>query len=135
MLVLLFNIWWRPVTKIKRIGVSAIAYGVALKAVPLTLVGYEQLHSRCALKPQHLLVDGNPFPRHPHVLCLLIQLVKQLTDLPQQIRLLLFLGAPMVVSYREVPAESRVRLSRVRPVPWQMKDCQTTEPRTFDSGY
>ena len=105
MLVLLSDIWWRPVTKIERIGVSAIAYGVALKAVPLTLVGYAQLHSRCALKPQRLLVNGDSFPRHPHVLCLLIQLIKQLTDFPQRIRLLLFLGALTVVSYREVPTE------------------------------
>jgi len=30
---------------------------------------------------------------------------------------------------------SRVRPRRVRPVRWQIKDCQTTEPRTFDSGF
>jgi hypothetical protein len=30
---------------------------------------------------------------------------------------------------------SRVRPCRVRPVRWQIKDCQTTEPRTFDSGF
>jgi len=31
--------------------------------------------------------------------------------------------------------ESQVRPRRVRPVRWQIKDCQTTEPRTFDSGF
>jgi hypothetical protein len=30
---------------------------------------------------------------------------------------------------------SRVRPRRVRPVRWQIKGCQTTEPRTFDSGF
>jgi hypothetical protein len=30
---------------------------------------------------------------------------------------------------------SRVRPCRVRPVRWQIKGCQTTEPRTFDSGF
>jgi len=30
---------------------------------------------------------------------------------------------------------SQVRPRRVRPVRWQIKDCQTTEPRTFDSGF
>ena len=30
---------------------------------------------------------------------------------------------------------SWVRPHRVRPVRWQIKDCQTTEPRTFDSGF
>jgi hypothetical protein len=29
----------------------------------------------------------------------------------------------------------RVRPRRVRPVRWQIKGCQTTEPRTFDSGF
>jgi len=35
---LLSNIWRRSVTKIKRIGVSCIADGVALKTITLTLV-------------------------------------------------------------------------------------------------
>jgi len=103
--------------KIKQIGVSSIAYGVALKAVPLALIGYAQLHSRRALKPQRLLVNGDPFPRHPHVLCLLIQLIKQITDLPQRIRLLLFLGALMVVSYGEVPMEVFPTKSRFYRLP------------------
>jgi len=30
---------------------------------------------------------------------------------------------------------SGVRPRRVRPVRWQIKDFQTTEPRTFDSGF
>ena len=30
---------------------------------------------------------------------------------------------------------SQVRPRRVRPVRWQIKGCQTTEPRTFDSGF
>ena len=30
---------------------------------------------------------------------------------------------------------SQVMPRRVKPVRWQMKDCQTTEPRNFDSGF
>ena len=30
---------------------------------------------------------------------------------------------------------SQVRPRRVRPLQWQIKGCQTTEPRTFDSGF
>jgi hypothetical protein len=33
------------------------------------------------------------------------------------------------------PNSSQVRPRRVRPVRWQIKGCQTTEPRTFDSGF
>ena len=34
----------------------------------------------------------------------------------------------------EFADDSQVRPHRVRPVQWQIKGCQTTEPRTFDSG-
>ncbi len=34
-----------------------------------------------------------------------------------------------------ITCSSQVRPHRVRPVRWQIKDCQTTEPRNFDSGF
>jgi hypothetical protein len=46
--------------KIKQIGVSAVTYGITLKAIPLVLVRNAQLHPGSALKPQRLLVDGDP---------------------------------------------------------------------------
>jgi hypothetical protein len=39
------------------------------------------------------------------------------------------------VEMTEGMSVSRVRPGRVRPVRWQIKGCQTTEPRTFDSGF
>jgi hypothetical protein len=47
-------------------------------------------------------------------------------------------GKASAVADKRLPnhwAKSRVRPHRVRPVRWQIKGCQTTEPRTFDSGF
>ena len=35
-----------------------------------------------------LFINGDPLPRNPHILCPLIQLVKELMDLPERIGLL-----------------------------------------------
>ena len=99
-------------SKVKRIGISCVADGVALKTIPLTLVRNPQLHSRSSLKPQRLLVDSYPFARHPHILCLFVELIQELLNLPQRIHILIFTWAFAVVGYCKLAAEVLPATSR-----------------------
>ena len=61
------------------------------------LVGDAELHWRRYLEADHLFIDGDPLPRNPHVLCLLIQLVNEHRDLPERISLLLLLWIVTII--------------------------------------
>jgi hypothetical protein len=48
---------------------------------------------------------GYPFTRYPHILCLFVELIQELLNLPQRIYLLLFAWAVAVAGHCKVPME------------------------------
>jgi hypothetical protein len=51
-----------------------------------------KLDSTPYLKAEHLLIDADPLPRYPHLLCIVVKLVKETLHLPQWILCSLLLG-------------------------------------------
>ena len=63
-----------PMMKPNWICVPTIANCITLKPISFSLVGDVELHRQSSLKADGLFIDGDPLPRNPHVLRLLIQL-------------------------------------------------------------
>ena len=113
----------------KREGIATVADRITLEAVPLALVADPQLHPRRPLEPDGLFIDGQELTRNPHILALLVEMINELSNLPQQVLLLLLLRIVLVVAEGEVatemlpPTQSRHhRLRRKVPLPHLSRD-------------
>jgi hypothetical protein len=115
----------------KQEGVAVVADRITLEAVPLALVADPQLHpQRPLVEPDGLFIDGQELTRNPHILALLVEMINELSNLPQWVLLLLLLRIVLVlVAEGEVatkmlpPTQSwHRRLRRKVPLPHLSRD-------------